>query len=94
MKDARRMGRMIAVALAEGVTIPEDDLCKCVGIEHLLSLENARRIMKDRRYHVNAILARQHTCTPEQLCLVLQSSSKKAQSRANALAAGYWNMVK
>jgi len=76
----------------EGRRLPEEALFECVGIEHMLSLDKARRLMEPRRMHTDAILTSQHSCTPEQLSKISQSSSRQARVRANTLAEGYWNL--
>lgn len=94
MNDARRMGRLLAFAESEGLSIPDDELCNAIGLESLLSLEKARSTSNYKRRHIQAVLSSQYTCNPDQLGCISQQSSKLSQDWASALAAGYWNMLR
>ena len=68
---------------------PHEQLCRCVGIEHLLSSERARRRSRHRHAHVNSIVSRQDTTTVEELCQVSKHSSRLARYNAHCMAVSY-----
>jgi len=64
---------------------PHEQLCRCVGIEHLLSSGMARR-RRHRREHVTSIVSRQDTCTSEELRSRSKHSSRLARYNAHCMA--------
>lgn len=91
--DARRLGKLFATKSPDLVT--QDDICHCIGIEHLLSLEKARRVVEYKRSHVKLVVESQQVpfITPDDIRRVSQESSRPARARAQKLAAGYWSMI-
>ena len=62
-----------------------------IGIERILTDERVRRTVEHRRNHVKNVLSMQHKCSPEDLSLVSQSSSRPARKMAQQLADMYMN---
>ena len=89
--DARRMGRILTTQSPKDVS--QDDIYRCVGIEHLLSVVKARRYLKHRRNHAQRIMGAQHRCNGKELDRISRESSKRARETALTLAAGYWDML-
>lgn len=75
-----------AVRLDDNRSVTDDELIGCIGIEHLLSSERARRRHNHRREHAQSVLAKQDTCTVEELCHVSKHSSKQSRYNAYCLA--------
>lgn len=90
-RDARRLRRILATRSAEAVS--QDDVYKCIGIEHLLSLDKARRVMEYRRIHVKIVTGAQGSCNQDELRHISQKISQPSAERAQNLAAGYWSML-
>ena len=65
---------------------PHEQLCRCVGIEHLLSSGTAKRRSRQRHEHVTSIVSRQDACTSEELCQVSKHSSRLARYNAHCMA--------
>ena len=65
---------------------PHEQLCRCVGIEHLLSSGTAKRRSRQRHEHVTSIVSRQDASTVEELCQVSKHSSRLARYNAHCMA--------
>eukprot|EP00584_Thalassiosira_punctigera_P019886 CAMPEP_0172568468 /NCGR_PEP_ID=MMETSP1067-20121228/120078_1 /TAXON_ID=265564 ORGANISM="Thalassiosira punctigera, Strain Tpunct2005C2" /NCGR_SAMPLE_ID=MMETSP1067 /ASSEMBLY_ACC=CAM_ASM_000444 /LENGTH=82 /DNA_ID=CAMNT_0013360081 /DNA_START=354 /DNA_END=602 /DNA_ORIENTATION=+ len=78
-------------------SLPEDvsqeDICTCVGIEHLLSLDKASRAAEHKRDHAKLVAKAQGGCSKEELGRISRGSSRPARERSQKLAAGYWGML-
>ena len=59
-----------AVRLDDNRSVTDDELIGCIGIEHLLSSERARRRHNHRREHAAAVVSRQDSSTADELCQV------------------------
>ena len=70
----------------DGLISPHEQLCQCVGIEHLLSSGTAKRRSRHRREHVTSIVSRQETCTIEELRSRSKNSSRLARYNAHCMA--------
>ena len=90
-RDARRMGMILTTQAPRDVV--QDDIYTCVGIEHLLSVDKARRLLKHRRNHVERVLGAQHRCSGEELDRISRESSKRSRGTALKLATAYWGML-
>ena len=66
--------------------VTHDDLIGCIGIEHLLSPDAARRRASHRHQHVTAVVSRQDSCTAEELRAKSRNSSRQARYHAHHLA--------
>ena len=75
-----------AVRVDDNRSVTDDELIGCIGIEHLLSSERARRRHNHRREHAQNVLAKQDSCTVEELCQVSMHSSKSSRNKAYCLA--------
>ena len=75
-----------AVRVDNNRSVTDDELIGCIGIEHLLSSERARRRHNHRREHAQNVLAKQDSCTVEELCQVSMHSSKSSRNKAYCLA--------
>ena len=72
--------------IEEREQVTDDELIGCIGIEHLLSSERARRRHNHRREHAQNVLAKQDSCTVEELCQISKHSSKQSRYKAYCLA--------
>ena len=75
-----------AVATDPDRFVTHDDLIGCIGIEHLLTPEAARRRASHRREHVTAVVSRQASCSIEELRTKSRHSSRQARYHAHNLA--------
>ncbi|KAL7466484.1 hypothetical protein ACHAXS_006784 [Conticribra weissflogii] len=79
--------------------IPYEGLCRCVGIENLMSAKLIQRTLEHRANHLNVVLFEQKCqrdmgiCDPDRLALIAERHSKKASLRAHKFANGYMTMA-
>ena len=81
-RDAREMGRALAMQPSNGIGVPQEDIYRCIGIEHLLSLQQARLQLQYRRNHIRTVLDAQNRCGEDKLCELSQQSSACSRERA------------
>ncbi len=90
-REAQRLGRILATLSPDDVN--QEDIYGCVGIENLISLDEARRAAEHKRDHARLILEAQGRCSKVKLGRILHGSSRPARERSQELAAGYWGML-
>ena len=88
--DARRLGKIISTQSAQDIS--QDDIYSCIGIEHLLSLNKARRVLANRRKHVQLVIQAQSKCSEEELRIIAEECSRSSCVKAQRLAAGYFKI--
>ena len=90
MNDARRLGKLLATESAEH----QDDIIGCIGIEHLLSAEKARKAMEHRQNHARVVLeAQRRGYHADDIAMLSQGFSRSARERAAKLAVAYASML-
>ncbi|KAL7539378.1 hypothetical protein ACHAWF_006393 [Thalassiosira exigua] len=89
VQDARRVASVVGGSSAN---ISHDDLFECIGIEKIMKPENARQAQESRRRHVQAIVARQYSCSSDDLGRMARASSQQDRKMATKLAVAYMNM--
>mmetsp|Transcript_18624 Transcript_18624/g.35542 ORF Transcript_18624/g.35542 Transcript_18624/m.35542 type:complete len:183 (-) Transcript_18624:17-565(-) len=79
--------------------IPHNELCRCVGIESLMSTKLLERTLEHRANHLNVILFEQKcqrdmgVCDPDRLASIAERHSRKVSLRAHKIANGYMNLM-
>ena len=87
-KDARNMGRILSLPQAHQ-HVSKEDLYNCIGCEKFMSLDRARRVVRNRRRHANIIVTSQDGSSPDELASISRKSSEHARGLAQRLAKGY-----
>ena len=96
-RDIVQCSKMIALKMSSGEKLTEDDVCLCTGLETMLSPDlprRARKIMKARESHVQAVLSAQeraHQVITDEyievaIARVSERSSRVAVARAYNIA--------
>ena len=87
-RDARNIGRMLSEPQALQ-HVSKEDLSNCMGCEKFMSLDRARRIVRNRRRHANLIVTSQDDTSPDELANISRKSSDHALELSQRLAKSY-----
>ena len=88
-----RVLQEIATKMADpSQVLSQEERIQCIGLE--FHIGGAMGRLRHRCNHAQEILAKQDTCTEDELCSVSRESSKLARRRANKLATYYWQKIR
>lgn len=95
-KDRERVSHILASSSSESIT--QEDLCECIGMENLLSINVMIRTLEHKQNHVNTIVSEQrrqrslNIHDEEYLGLVAANSSRLSRERSQRIATACFNM--
>ena len=88
IKDGRNLGRMLSEPKAHQ-HVSNEDMYNCIGCEKFMSLDRARRVVRNRRRHANLIVTSQDGTSPDELANISRKSTDHARGLAQRLAKSY-----
>ena len=97
IQDTRRMMKEMNTTPHQDITA--EQLCNCIGIEVFITQDLAMHVEKEKRNHIQAVLAEQSiqrqqgVYAPEKLSDASKNTSRWSRNRARKLAVGYSKMV-